>query len=138
MIEVKLASLKRTAPHEYVVRFVLGGLVTAAAGWVAERFGPAMGGLFLAFPAIFPAAATMIEKHEREEKERAGLPVGKRGRMVAGVDAGGAALGAFGLAVFGLILWKWLPGHSPWQMLAAASAGWVIVSTGLWWLRRHR
>ena len=28
--------------------------------------------LFLAFPAIFPASATLIEKHEKEKKEREG------------------------------------------------------------------
>ena len=79
----------------------------------------------------------MIEKHEREKKEDAGVPPGKRGRMVAGVDAGGAALGTMGLAVFALVLWQWLPGNSAWQVLSAALAGWILVSTGLWWLRRR-
>ena len=109
MIEMKLTSLKGTQPHEYLIRFFLGGLVTVAAGLIANRFGPVVGGLFLAFPAIFPAAATMLEKHEREKKEHAGLPAGKRGRMVAGVDAGGAALATLGLATFAMILWKALP-----------------------------
>ena len=39
-------------------------------GLVANVWGPAWGGLFLAFPAIFCASATLIEKHEREEKEK--------------------------------------------------------------------
>jgi hypothetical protein len=30
--------------------------------------GPRVGGLFLAFPAIFPASATLVEKHEKQKK----------------------------------------------------------------------
>ena len=137
MIEAKFASLKGTKPHEYVVRFMLGGLVTALAGLIARRYGPVIGGLFLAFPAILPATATLLEKHEREVKEQAHVEVGKRGRMVAGVDAGGAALGTLGLVVFALILWRGLPGHPVWEVLVGASSGWLVVSTGLWWLRRR-
>ena len=48
--------------------------MTVVAGLIAARFGPVIGGLFLAFPAIFPASATLIEKHVRERKEKAGLP----------------------------------------------------------------
>jgi hypothetical protein len=48
--------------------------MTVVAGLIAARFGPVIGGLFLAFPAIFPESATLIEKHVRESKEKAGLP----------------------------------------------------------------
>ena len=48
---------------------VLGGVMTVVAGLIAARFGPVIGGLFLAFPAIFPATATLIEKHVLERKE---------------------------------------------------------------------
>ena len=137
MIEIKLSSLKNTKPHEYALRFVLGGLVTAIAGFIAERYGPVIGGLFLAFPAIFPAAATMIETHEREKKQQAGLPAGKRGRMVAGLDAAGATLGTVGLAAFALILWRALPSHQPGAVLVVACISWMIVSDGLWWLYRR-
>jgi hypothetical protein len=107
------------------------------AGLIAKRWGPGVGGLFLAFPAIFPAGATMIEKREREKKEEAGVEVGKRGRMVAGVDAGGAALGALGLMVFGVVVWRGLlVGRTAWVLLGA-SLVWVGVSGGLWWVRRR-
>jgi hypothetical protein len=46
-----------------------------------------IGGLFLAFPAIFPASATLIEKHVRERKEKAGLPGARRGKEAAAFDA---------------------------------------------------
>jgi hypothetical protein len=52
---------------------VLGGAMTVIAGLIAARFGPVIGGLFLAFPTIFSASATLIEKHVRERKEKAGL-----------------------------------------------------------------
>jgi hypothetical protein len=37
----------------------MGGLVTVITGIVAKNWGPVIGGLFLAFPAIFPASATI-------------------------------------------------------------------------------
>ena len=69
-IQIDPSVLKETKWHQYAVRFVFGGLITAMAGVISKEFGPVIGGLFLAFPAIFPASATLIEKHE-EEKERA-------------------------------------------------------------------
>ncbi len=59
-IQTNFASLKTTKPREYAIRFLFGGLVTAATGVVAKKFGPVVAGLFLAFPAIFPASATLI------------------------------------------------------------------------------
>ena len=67
--------------------------MTVVAGLIAARFGPVVGGLFLAFPAIFPASATLIEKHVRERKEKAGMPGARRGKEAAALDAAGAALG---------------------------------------------
>jgi hypothetical protein len=40
------------------LRQTLGGAMTVIAGLIAARSGPVIGGLFLAFPAIFPASAT--------------------------------------------------------------------------------
>ena len=53
-LQLRFDSLKQTKPTEYVSRFVFGGLVTVLAGLVADHFGPVIGGLFLAFPGIFP------------------------------------------------------------------------------------
>ena len=66
-IRVKLSTLRETRWHEYLVRFVLGGLATVGTGAIASLFGPETGGLFLAFPAIFCASATLIEKHARAQ-----------------------------------------------------------------------
>ena len=105
IIQVKALALRQTRWYEYLIRFILGGTMTVVAGVIAGRFGPLIGGLFLAFPAIFPASATLIEKHVRERKERAGLPGARRGREAAALDAAGAMLGSFGLAAFGLVIW---------------------------------
>ena len=64
-IRIDLAGLRRTKWHEYAIRFLFGGLITATAGFIAQRWGAGIGGLFLAFPAIFPASATLIEKHKK-------------------------------------------------------------------------
>ena len=114
IIQVKALALRQTRWYEYLIRFILGGTMTVVAGVIAGRFGPLIGGLFLAFPAIFPASATLIEKHVRERKERAGLPGARRGREAAALDAVGAMLGSFGLAAFGLVIWL---------MIAQSAAG---------------
>jgi hypothetical protein len=74
IVQFKPSVLRQTRWYEYLVRCVLGGAMTVVAGFIAARFGPVIGGLFLAFPSIFPASATLIEKHVRERKEKAGLP----------------------------------------------------------------
>ena len=67
-IGLDVSSMQHFRWRDYAVRFVFGGIVTALAGLIATRYGPGVAGLFLAFPAIFPAGATLIEKQEREKK----------------------------------------------------------------------
>jgi hypothetical protein len=138
IVEGRLAHLKGIKPHEWALRFVFGGLCTMAAGLIASHWGPAVGGLFLAFPAIFPAGASLIEQHEIEHKRRAGMDGTARGRAVAGVDAAGTALGAAGLVAFAAVVWKALPNHSAWLAIGAATATWLGVSVALWLLHKSR
>jgi Protein of unknown function (DUF3147) len=56
VVRVKWSALKQSRWYECVLRFVLGGLATVMAGAVATFYGPAVGGLFLAFPAMALAA----------------------------------------------------------------------------------
>ena len=105
-VKVNFAALKQTKWPEYVIRFVFGGLVTVATGIIAKRFGPGLGGLFLAFPAIFPASATLVEKYESEKKQRMGMEGSIRGRNAASLEARGAAMGATGLIAFAIIVWQ--------------------------------
>jgi hypothetical protein len=135
-IGVNFSVVKEPKVHEYVTRFVLGGLVTVGAGLIAKRWGPVIGGLFMAFPAIFPAGATLIEKHEVQKKKEIGRDGRRRGREAAGLDAFGAALGAIGLMAFALVLWGLLPGHSFRVSLGLAAVTWMVASGSLWMLWR--
>jgi hypothetical protein len=136
-IEAKLSSLKATKPHEYAIRFFFGGMVTVLAGVIAKHYGPGIGGLFLAFPAIFPATSTLLEKHEKQKKQRAGLDGTRTGRKVASIDAAGTSMGGIGLLAFALIVWRYLPGHSPYLVLPVAAIAWFALSILLWALRKR-
>jgi hypothetical protein len=136
VVRVKWSALKQSRWYEYVLRFVLGGSATALAGGVAQFFGPEAGGLFLAFPAIFCASATLIEKHERERKQKLGLSGYRRGTEAGALDAAGAGLGSIGLAAFGLGVW-WLAPTLAFGSLALGSIAWLLVSVFLWRLRRN-
>jgi len=131
-IRIDVAGLRRTKWYEYAIRFLFGGLITATAGLIADRWGPAIGGLFLAFPAMLPASATLVEKHERQKKALVGLHGAERGREAAALDAAGAAIGCIGLAGFAVIVWQFLALSQPWIVLGAAGLLW-LVSSGLGW-----
>jgi hypothetical protein len=144
-IHAKLSAVKESRCNELVLRFFFGALITVIAGIIARKFGPAIGGLFLAFPAIFPASATLLEKHQKEKKQSAGIDGTRRARTIAGVDAAGTAMGTLGLGLFALIVWKFLPAYTPWLILVVATIAWFVLSVAIWAacdnlrvFRRHR
>jgi uncharacterized protein DUF3147 len=137
-INAQAGRLRETKLSELALRFAFGGLCTVIAGLVAKRFGPAVGGLFLAFPAIFPSGACLIEGHEKRRKREAGMHGERRGQQLAGVDAAGAATGCIGLMAFACLVWTGLPGHSADAVIALATAAWAVVSLAVWWVRRRR
>lgn len=106
--------------------------MTALAGIIAKRYGPVVGGLFLAFPAIFPASATLIEKHEKQRKLKAGRHGTLRGRKAAALDAAGASMGAFGLLTFAFLVWKLVADLSSWVALSSATLGCLAASILAW------
>jgi hypothetical protein len=138
IVHAKFEALKGIEPHEWALRFLFGGTVCVLAGLVSKRFGPGIGGLFLAFPAIFPAGASLVEAHEKKHKARAGMDGANRGRTVAGIDAAGTALGCIGLTGFALTCWIGLPQLPPSLVLALASLVWLSLSVGCWLLRKSR
>jgi hypothetical protein len=135
-IQIEFSNLRRTKPHEYMIRFVLGALVTLATGLVAHRFGPTAGGFFLAFPAIFPASATLVEKHETVRKQIRGLHGIVRGRRSAALDAIGASLGSLGLVAFAIVVWQLAPRFGSAVVLSSATLVWLVVSLLAWQIRR--
>lgn len=118
------AVLVQTTPGEWAVRFVLGGIITVCTGLVANAYGPAVGGLFLAFPAILPASLTLVDEHG--------------GRREAADDARGACLGAVGLLAFAAVVWlrgaRW---PAP-VVLATATAAWAVACGVAWWMAYAR
>lgn len=135
-IQFNIGSLREIRVHEYIVRFLFGGFCTVIAGLIAKRFGPGVGGLFLAFPAIFPASATMIESHEKRRKTEIGADGTTRGRLAASIDASGAVLGCVGLALFALVVWKMLPQGNAYGVIAIAVLSWAALCYLLWALRK--
>src|SRR5262249_16471346 len=135
IVKLDFSSVRHTNWSEYATRFVFGGAVTVLAGLIADKFGPGIGGLFLPFPPIFPASASLIEKHQQERKRRAGMDGNKRGRLAAGVDAVGAAIGCFGLAAFALAAWRLLRHFALWETLGTATLLWVLVAVMVWIVR---
>jgi hypothetical protein len=137
LVKVDFSSLRRTRGNEYVTRFLFGGAVTVLAGLIAKRFGPGVGGLFLAFPAIFPASASLIQKHEMKKKLRAGQDGTKRGRVAAGIDAFGASIGCLALGAFAMVTWKLLPRIPTAVTLALATMTWVATAVTVWIVRKR-
>ena len=135
-IQVDLSTLAQTQWHEYAVRFLFGGLITTLAGIIAKQLGPGIGGLFLAFPAIFPASATLIEKHEKEKKESLGLKGEARGRIAASIDAAGSSMGSIGLVVFALVVSQFISRGRAWIVLGGATVLWLGVSVAVWQIRK--
>lgn len=128
--------LRQTNWREIGIRFLFGGFITVAAGLIAKEYGPALGGLFMAFPAIFPASATLVAKHADQEMEQAGLPGDTRAARAAALDARGTAMATIGLMLFGALTWKFLPaGHTVW-VLIGSTAAWFFVAGTIWWLRK--
>jgi hypothetical protein len=135
IVSAKLSAFKEGRWYEYVIRFGLGGLTTLVAGIIADIWGPAVGGLFLAFPAILCASATLVEAHERRQKREHGVQGHRRGTDAAALETAGAALGSVGLATFALSVWLLVPGFGI-AALGLGSIAWLVVSVTCWRLRR--
>ena len=70
MPQFKSERLRDTTLGGYAGRFAFGGAAAVVAELIARGGGPSVGGLFLAFPAILPAALSLVKK--REGKRAAG------------------------------------------------------------------
>jgi len=135
-VRLNLRALVKTKWWEYALRFLFGGTLTLITGIIAKWYGPELGGLFLAFPAIFPASATLIETHQRERAQNAGTSETTRGRLAAALEARGVAMGSIGLMGFALIAWTLLPLWNTAGTLFVALAVWLGLSSLIWRLCR--
>jgi len=116
--------LQKTKAWEYLVRFVFGGVITALAGLAAKSWGPVIGGLFLAFPAILPASLTLVSQHD--------------GRRRAIDAARGGRLGSLGLMAFAGVVWMTATRWPPVAVLVAATIAWMAIDGVLWAIRYGR
>jgi hypothetical protein len=137
LVRIDSSTVKQTRWHEFAVRFLLGGLITAFAGIIGHKYGPYVGGLFLAFPAIFPASATLLDKHEKQKKQHAGLNGKVRARQLVSLDAAGTAMGSIGLFVFALLIHESVRQYSIWLVIAGATVIWLVVSILVWYIRKR-
>ena len=135
LIRFSPSSLREGRWYEYLIRFALGGAVTVFTGLISSRYGPSVGGLFLALPAIFCASATLIEKHEIRRKREAGTTGERRGQGAAALEAAGAALGALGMLGFAIVFSLTVE-SSILVAFIGASLAWLVVSVAAWYVRR--
>ncbi len=136
-VRVSPESLKQTKWYEFLIRFLFGGLMTAATGWVALRYGPVIGGLFLAVPSIFPASITLVQTHQKEKEQQKGNSEEKSldvGEHTAGKTAGGAVYGSTGLLAFGAVMWLLPARMAPELILLLALLAWLGLSILTWWV----
>jgi hypothetical protein len=136
IVQWRFSALSKVKWTDVATRFLFGGAITAIAGLLAQHFGPTFGGLFLAFPAIFPASVTLLAKKEEEKKAKQGMKGNRRGRQAAALEARGAIFGCVGLASFGLIVWKLSEEWNAAGVLGLATVAWVAISIALWSLTR--
>jgi uncharacterized membrane protein (GlpM family) len=106
---------------EHALRFALGGTITVLTGLVAHELGPLWGGVCLAFPAILPASATLVDRRE--------------GRRAAVDDCRGATDGAIGMAAFAAVMWLTASRVHASVALGLAALAWAGVSFAVWKLR---
>ena len=111
---------------------MLGGVLSLGSAWLSHRFGAAVGGLFLAFPAIFPASATLVENTNGKRNSAQALSKLIAVSLAAAIDARGAALGSAGLLAFAFVAWRLLPQHSLALALPLAMLVWLVVLIGAW------
>lgn len=129
--------LRKTKPSEYLTRFLFGVALTLVFSLTAKWAGPIIGGLFLAFPGIYPPGSSFVEKKEEERKAEAGLHGTHRARSLAAAHAVGASAGTFGLMAFSTIVWLGLPRYGLPLTLVAGTSAWLLVSVAAWAIRER-
>jgi hypothetical protein len=134
-IRIDASALCETTWRGHLLRFAIGGAVTVATGLVGKFFGPIVGGLFLAFPAIFPIGAATIEGIENEKVGASAR--GDRARRAALTNAAGAAMGSVGLVAFAATGWAMLGAVSAAVALPVAAAAWAAFAFATWAVRKR-
>jgi hypothetical protein len=105
---------------DYALRFAFGAGIALVAGLIGMWLGPKAGGIMLGFPAILPAALTLMQK--------------KDGKDSASVDAIGAMLGAIAMIAFAVFVVFTVKTLGPLPTIVVALAVWLVVAAALYFL----
>jgi hypothetical protein len=129
--------LRESTISGHVFRFAMGGAVTVGTGLIAEKWGPAIGGLFLALPAILSIGIALIVRLQNRKAGPAAR--GDRARRAAVLETTGTSAGGLGLVAFALVCWSRLSRWPAWLALATATAVWSGIALLAWIARKsHR
>lgn len=120
----EFGELFRAPARQYILRFIFGGVISVATGLIAKAWGPAIGGLLLAFPAVLPASLAFVSEED--------------GRRSAIEDARGSSIGASALMVFAILVWATAERWNPLAVLTTASVAWIALSWIGWALIFNR
>jgi hypothetical protein len=120
---VDLGKALKARPRDLLIRFIAGAVTSIVAGGLTLAFGPRVGGIMLAFPAILGASLTLIEQQEDDVDARE--------------DARGAIVGACALAIFAAVVAVAVGHVSGAIALLIGAAAWLVSAVGLyallWW-----
>jgi hypothetical protein len=136
IVRLQLSALRQTRWYELVLRVLFGGIATVLTGLITKSSGPVIAGLFLAFPALFPSTATLVEKHTKERRRKAGLDGTLRAADTVAIEARGATIGSVGLLLFAAVTWVALPYLRAGLCLLLAGLSWILLSVAVWQIRR--
>jgi hypothetical protein len=117
-VQASADGIRESKLHEWIIRFVFGGLVSLTAGLISRQWGPEVGGLFLAFPSILPATVTLVKEHKNRDQ--------------AADCTRGAALGSVGLISFAAVVFLAAEHWSAVVTLTAATLAWLVTSLLVW------
>lgn len=120
-VQLDVRGLLRPDWGQLAPRFGFGAVIAVGAGLVGIRWGPRAGGVFLAFPALLPAALTLLER--------------SKGVAQTEIDAVGAGLGAVAILLFALVAALAGPRLGVLAVLLAA-ASWTAAALVLFGLGR--
>ena len=115
-VSLDLGKLVKPEWGQLAIRFAFGAAIAVAAGLVGLKWGARPGGVFLAFPAILPAALTLLERSAGVSKTE--------------TDALGAGAGAVALLLFAMVVAVLGQRLGVLSVLVAAGA-WTAAALGL-------
>ena len=136
-IGADFSKLGKTKPSAYLTRFLFGVGLTLVFSLTSKWAGPVIGGLFLAFPGIYPPGSSFVEKKEEERKQQAGMHGTQRARQLTSAHGVGASAGAIGLLAFSTIAWLGLPRYGLAVPLLVATVAWFGISFLSWVIRER-